>query len=211
MLFRWSGDARWLFFAIDPQGSGSIAADGLFLQVVSARGGTPHTIAPTLAYDDYLSWCGRKLVFAAGGDRLATNRKRLLVASPPSWRPRPLVRTPNRAWGSVACARDNRSVVVQSQRRNEDYNFFHSAWALWKVGLDGSQKRLTSPPARHADESPRISKDGRTVLFIRSHAGHGLLYALRGGRLLGPLLSVGFNAGFYGHRDWWADAEWSNG
>ena len=28
MLFRWSADGRWLFFAIDPQGSASIAADG---------------------------------------------------------------------------------------------------------------------------------------------------------------------------------------
>jgi hypothetical protein len=47
LLNRWSGDGRWLFFTIDPQGSNSIAADGLMLQVVSARGGRPHRVAMT--------------------------------------------------------------------------------------------------------------------------------------------------------------------
>ena len=35
-----SGDGRWLFFAIDPYGVSSIAADGLDLLVVSTHGGT---------------------------------------------------------------------------------------------------------------------------------------------------------------------------
>jgi hypothetical protein len=38
-LLRWSTDDRWIFFTVDPGGSGSIAADGLVLRVVSASGG----------------------------------------------------------------------------------------------------------------------------------------------------------------------------
>ena len=39
ILLRWSGDDRWIFFTVDPGGSGSIAADGLILRVVSVDGG----------------------------------------------------------------------------------------------------------------------------------------------------------------------------
>jgi dipeptidyl aminopeptidase/acylaminoacyl peptidase len=211
VLYRWSGDGRWIFFAIDPQGSNSIAADGLLLQVVSASGGRPRQITWTLAYPDYLAWCSGRLVFTGGGDRLATTSKRLLVASPPMWRPRPLVNTPGRAWGSLACARDGRSVVVQSQRQSKDYSFLHTHWALWRVGLDGSTVQLTFPPASDADESPRFSRDGRTLLFVRSRNSIGRLCALRGKRLAGPLLSLGYSLGYYGHHDWWLTTDWSIG
>lgn len=202
-LLRWSGDSRWIFFAVDPMGSNSIAADGLHVLAISARGGVAHRLALMLAYPDYFAWCSRRLVFTAGGDRLATTNKRLLVASPPLWRVRILVKMPRRAWGSLVCSPDGRSVVVQSQPESRDYNFAHTKWALWRVGLDGSARTLTSPPRGHADESARFSRDGRTLMFVRSQSGHGQLFALRGGRLLGPLRSLGYQLGYYGHRSWW--------
>jgi hypothetical protein len=202
VLFRWSGDGRWLFFAIDPQGSQSIAADGLLLEVISANGGRPHTVGTTLAYSDYMTWCAGRLVFTGGGDRLATTNKRLLVASPPVWHARPLITTPKRAWGSVVCAPNSRSVVAQSQPQRSDYSFFATSWALWRVGLDGSQRRVTSPPRGFADESPRFSPDG-SVFFVRSHRGVGSLFVLRGERLSDRLLRLGYNLGYYGHRCWW--------
>ena len=82
-LLRWSGDGRWLFFAIDPDGSGSLQADGLTLRVISASGGRVIRLPRMLMYRDYLTWCGGRLVFTAGGDRVATNHKRLLAAAPP--------------------------------------------------------------------------------------------------------------------------------
>jgi hypothetical protein len=203
MLFRWSGDGRWLFFAIDPQGSASLAADGLLLQVISRTGGRPHRIGMTLAYSDYLTWCSGRLVFTGGGNRLATTNKRLLMASPPAWQARPLLETPNRAWGSLACAPDGRSLVAQSQLTSEDYTFSATKWELWRVGLNGSRRRLTSPPPRSADESPRFSRDGRSIFFVRSRHGLGSLFALRGERLSGPLLRIGYSLGYYGHRCWW--------
>ncbi len=205
VLLGWSGDDRWIFFSIDPGGSGSIQADGLTLRVVSASGGRARPLARMLLYPDYLAWCGGRLVFTAGTDRIATNNKRLLVAAPPDWRPRRLVAAPGRAWGSLACARHGRAIVVQSQTASNDARFFATHWALWHVGFDGSRRRLTAPPPGYADESPRFSPDGRALLFVRSHNGVGKAYALRNRRLLGPLLSLGYSLGFYGHQHWWAD------
>jgi hypothetical protein len=209
MLVGWSGDERWIFFAIDPGGSGSIAADGLSLRVVSVRGGHATRIARMLLYRDYLTWCGGRLVFTGGRDRVATNHKRLLVAAPPDWRRQPLAQASTRSWGSLACAPGQASVVAQSQRSSSNPAFFAAHWALWRVGLDGSMRRLTSPPRGYADESARFSRDGRTMLFVRTRKGIGSLYALRDGRFVGPLLRLGNNIGYYGHHDWWQTAAWS--
>jgi hypothetical protein len=115
VLLGWSGDDRWIFFAVDPGSSASIAADGLVLQVVSAAGGRPHRIAVMLPYRDYLAWCGGRLVLSAGGDRVAVHAKRLLVASAPSWRAAALVGSRGRSWGLLACRPDGRELVAQSQ------------------------------------------------------------------------------------------------
>jgi hypothetical protein len=211
MLLGISDDYNWVFFMIDPGGSASIAADGLTLRVVSTASSRPVRIARMLPYRDYLAWCGRTLVITAGGWRVATDRKRLLVASPPDWRPRPLVTKPNRSWGSLACAPGRPWLVAQSQRQSDNPNFFATHWALWRVGLDGSTRRLTSPPRGFADESPRFSRTGSTLLFVRSRKGSGRLYALRGARQAGPLLSLGNSLGYYGHQNWWFSADWSAG
>ncbi|HEX9379403.1 MAG TPA: hypothetical protein VF872_07420 [Gaiellaceae bacterium] len=188
---------------LDPQGSASLAADGLLLQVISTKGGRAHRIGMTLGYSDYLTWCSGRLIFTGGGNRLATTNKRLLVASPPAWQARPLLETPKRAWVSVACAPDGRSLVAQSQPRSEDYNFSATKWELWRVGTNGSRRRLTSPPPHSSDESPRFSRDGRSIFFVRSRRGLGSLFTLRGERLSGPLLRIGYSLGYYGHRCWW--------
>ena len=202
VLLDLSPDRRWIMFAIDPQGSASLAADGLFIRVVSTAGGQSHPLGVALGYDDYRAWCGGRLVFTAGGDREATRFKRLEIAAPPSWKARPLTALRERAWGSLACAPDGRSVVVQSQPAAELPNFFATRWQLWRVGLDGTTTQLTQPPVQHADESPHFSHDGRTIYFVRSRRGHGQLYALRGGRTIGPLLSLGYSVGYYGANAW---------
>ena len=208
-LVRWSGDSRWILFAIDPGSSASIAADGLILRVVSANGEGAHRLPAMLIWPNYMAWCGDRLVFTAGTDRVAIHHKELDVAAPPDWRARPLVQAPGRAWGAVSCAPDQRSVVAQSQPQSEDANFFATRWELWRVGLDGSKAQLTSPPAHYADESPRFSRDGTTIMFVRSRHGVGRLYALRSGKLEGPLISLGYSLGYYGHQDWWQSMTWS--
>ena len=202
-----SGDRRWIFFAIDSGGSASIAADGLVLRVVSASGARAHKLGVMLPYRDYLTWCGGRLVFSAGPGREAMHHKRLMVAAPPNWRAHPLVPGQARAWGSLAC--DGQDVVVQSQPSATFDGFLKTSWSLWRVRPDGTRTRLTRPPAGFVDETPRVSRDRRTIMFVRSRQGHGTLYALRDRRLLGPLLSLGFSGGYYGRQTWWDRMSWS--
>lgn len=202
-VFGLSPDRQWVLYAIDPQGSASLAADGLYLRAVRVSGGRTFPVAAGLAYDDYHAWCGGKLVMTAGGDRIAIHAKRLIITGPPDWHARPLVRAPGRrAFGSLACAPNQKSVVVQSQKSGTDAYFFHTRWALWRVGLDGSMTQLTRPPANHADESPHFSPNGKIFYFVRSQHGRGQLFAFEDGHVTGPLLSLGYSLGYYGHQDW---------
>jgi WD40-like Beta Propeller Repeat len=201
-LLGWSGDDQWIFFTVDPGGSGSIAADGLTLRVVSARGGPVHRLGVTLPYEDYLGWCSDRLVFVGGGDRVATHAKRLLFARPPDWLPRRMWNDRSRSFGSLACSPDGTSLAVLSQHSNANPSFFATRWQLWRVGVDGSRMLLDRPPAGSADESPHWSPDGHSLLFVRERQGHGTLMLLRGSTLFGPLAPLGSNLGYYGHYDW---------
>jgi hypothetical protein len=196
-----SPDARWILYAIDPMGSASLAADGLTLEAVSVATGRSRTVASGLLYADYRAWCGNRLVMTAGGDRIAIHDKRLIVTRPPTWRARPLGSASSRAFGSLVC--DGDAVIVQSQKAggiNDDEQAF---WSLWRVGFDGSTTRLTAPPRGYSDDSPHLSPDGRIVYFVRSRRDVGALYALRGGKVVGPLLQLGTDENaYFGHRDW---------
>jgi hypothetical protein len=123
--------------------------------------------------------------------------------------PAELARRPLDGVRALVGTRQEREADPQSQPQNSDPRFFSTHWALWRVGLDGSLRRLTHPPRGSADESPRFSRTGDVLLFVRMRRGNGMLYALRGTRTVGPLLFLGNNIGYYGHHDWWLTAEWS--
>jgi WD40-like Beta Propeller Repeat len=199
-----SPDGKWVLYAIDPMGSASLAADGLTLKAVATTGGRSYTVASGLMYPSYRSWCDfSTLVVTAGGDRIANHSKRLIVTGPPAWRPHRLVNEPGRAFGSVACSPDGNSVVVQEEPRGgTNESSVQSHWRLWRIGLDGKAVRLTAPPAGYSDDSPRFSPDQRTLYFVRSKNDRGTLYALRDGKLVGPLLSLDESPGYYGHHEW---------
>jgi hypothetical protein len=198
-----SPDQRWILYAIDPMGSASLAADGLVLRAVATTGGASHAVEGGLLYGDYRSWCSfYSLVVTAGGSRLAVDNKRLIATGPPTWKSRLLVRAYARVFGSVECAPDGNSVVVQEAPQRTDWSIIAPRWQLWRVGLDGKSTPLTSPPTGYSDESPHFSPDQQTIYFVRAHRGAGSLYALRHGKLIGPLLSLGSAAGYYGHRAW---------
>ena len=193
-------DREWILYAIDPFGSSSYAADGLTWRAIRVGGGRSYVVASGLLGGDYHSWCGGKLVMTAGTNRIATEHKWLIVTGPPDWRATRLVRAPGRAFGSMACSPDGKSIVVQSQPASSNAYFFATHWSLWRVGLDGSMTQLTHPPAHHADESPKFA--GGLLYFVRSQKGHGELYALQDEKLVGPVLSLGYSLGYYGRHDW---------
>jgi hypothetical protein len=197
-----SGDGKWLFFAIDPYASSSISADGLDLLVVSTRGGAVHHLGPTLVYPDYLTWCGGRLVYAQGGDRIAIHGKRLLVVSPPDWKPKPLWDDTTRTFASPACAPDGTAVAVLVQHTSVNARFFATRWQLWRVGLDGVRSLIDAPPAGWADEQPVWSSRDGSIAFVRERNGYGRLMVYRRGQLFGPFAQLGYQLGYYGHHDW---------
>ena len=211
ILVGWSPDSRWILYSIDPMSSASLAADGLQLRALEVATGHTVPVAQMLLDYDYVSWCGRALVLTAGGDRIATTNKRLVVARAPDWKPRALWADSKRAFASVACAPNGKSVAVLSQTASVDANFFHTHWQLWRVSLDGSRTLLDSPPAGYADESPRWSRDGSALLFVREHKGYGQLMLFRGSHATGPFANLGYSLGYFGHHDWWLGASWSAG
>jgi hypothetical protein len=193
-------DKKWVFYAIDPFGSSSYAADGLTTRAIRVTGGGSYAVSGGIGGSDYRAWCGGKLVVTAGKNRIATEHKWLIVTGPPDWKAKRLVQAPGRAFGSMVCSPDGKSIVVQSQPTSTKAYFFATHWALWRIGLDGSTTQLTHPPARHADESPHFA--GGVLYFVRSEKGNGNLYALQHGKLVGPLLSLGYQLGYYGHQVW---------
>jgi hypothetical protein len=195
-----SPDRRWLVFAIDPMASASMMADGLQLQVVSTHGGAPHPLGVSLAYRDYLAWCGGGLVYVRGGDRIATDVKRLIYATPPTWRGRDLWRDARRSFASPACAPSNDGIAVMTQRSSTNARFFSTRWQLWSVTLDGARRPLDIPPAGWADESPAWSPAGDMLAFVRERNGNGTLVVLHDG--VKRIASLGYSLGYYGHHDW---------
>lgn len=199
-LLAVGGDS--VFFAIDPDSSASIASDGLLLRQVPVTGGRAHVLGVMLPYRDYLTWCGGRLVWIEGSDRIAVHAKRLVVSEAPSWKPEPLVADPSLSFSSPACAPDGTAVAVLAQRSSADARFFDTRWQLWRVGLDGMRRVLDKPPAGFADESPVWARSRDAVLFVRERNGYGRLMVWDTGKVIGPFASLGYSLGYYGHHDW---------
>lgn len=76
ILARWWTPEHVLYW-IDPQSSGSIAADGMRLMDLNLRTGHARELGLMLGYQDWLAISGQKLVMVAGGGRSAFYGKHL--------------------------------------------------------------------------------------------------------------------------------------
>ncbi|MBV8064363.1 MAG: hypothetical protein JOY73_02430 [Actinobacteria bacterium] len=184
-----TSDGKWVFYAIDPFSSASIAADGLAVRAVAAAGGRSYPIATGLVYASYRSWCDGRFVMTAGPDRTSTTTKWLVTSAPPGWTTRILVKNARIAFGSLTCVPDG--VVVQSTAASPKA-FRSPHWALWHVDWNGNLRRLTTPPAGVSDESPQYA--GGVLYFVRG----GWLYA----RNVGRLLKLPATQSYFGHTEW---------
>ena len=167
----WSPDGRWLLFWSPTQCSNSIAADGLPLQAVPATGGKPvQVVRHMLLFSDFLSWCGTRLIAAAGPDRETQLGSVLVETQPPGWRDHTLQDARKLSWVSPACAPSGRLLAAAAGPNTQDAGFGVQHRSIWLLRPNGTRvRRLTSPPARDlSDEAPRFSRDGRWILFIRT-------------------------------------------
>jgi hypothetical protein len=187
--------------------SASIAADGVRLYV----GGK--TVGPVLMHRDFVTRCGPKLAFAAGGDRYATHGKRIVLGG------RDLSRDRSFSWVSPSCNATGTRLVAAAGRKWEEDRFGHEHRAIWKL-LPG-RRQLTHPPAGWTDESPQVLADGST-LFVRgretSRKVGGSFYVTERAELerlvnrrLVPVANIGYTANvlsalgylnYYGHYGW---------
>ena len=157
-------------------------------------------LGPALPYADYVTWCGDGLVFVEGGDRIATDAKRLVAAAPPAWRTRDLWPGGRRSFASPACDPSGDGVAVLTQHSSTDAHFFSTRWQLWSVSLAGGRRLLDRPPAGWADESPAWSPAGDALAFVRERKGYGtLVVAYRG---VHAIAHLGYSLGYYGHHAW---------
>jgi hypothetical protein len=188
-----------------------IAADGVALHAIPASGGRVVTLAKwMLLYHDFLTWCGTRLVASVGPIRDSTLGKYLVTAKPPRWRAARLVRTRSRSWVSPACSPSGATIAAAAGRNFGEPRFGLEHRSLWLLPASGgSVRRLTVPPAGATDESPRWSRDGRSLLFVRTRHFFGHLYLVRrNGALTGPIARVGWNPPYYGTYGWGDQLDW---
>lgn len=177
--YAWIGEA--LLYWVDPDFSGSFAADGLEAFRVPAAGGTPHSLGvTTLVHDDFLSMAptADRLALTAGGERGSWDNKRIALmdwatgavryltdertaAICPAWSPDGL-RIAFTAAPADAAAGGEPARLVLAKRR------------IWVTDASGSARpvRLTGDD-RYRDEEPMWLADGRHILFCRIRPGNG--------------------------------------
>jgi WD40-like Beta Propeller Repeat len=220
-LAGWSPDGRWLLYWVATQCSASLAADGWPLEAVPAQGGSPvRAVSHMLLYQDFLSWCGQRLIAAAGLDRETEVGSALVQTGPPGWRERTIVPARALSWVSPTCAPAGR-VLAAAAGTNHEALLGLEHRSIWLLRSDGSvARRLSDPPADDlSDEAPRFSVGGRWILFVRTHAvfvgesgfSKDTLELVRTSGVGGVVPIIDFTSddgGFYDHYRWADEIAW---
>jgi hypothetical protein len=197
-----TSDGRALWWA-DPDGSGSIAADGLVLSADT------RPVTTTLLHSDFVVRCGPGLAYVTDRDRNTMHGKSIALDG------RDVSRDRSRSWVSPSCSPDGSTLVAAAGRDDLDGPWGRERRAIWQ--LLPTKRQLTRPPAGWTDESPHVLADG-SIVFVRTryveHAQTAVVQAalerLAGGRLtrladLGETVDEGaVTPMYYGHY-WWPD------
>ena len=229
LLSGFSPDGKWLLAWEDTENSASLAADGLPLVAIAAKGGQAVPVGKgTLVYGDFVSWCsGNLLAYVENkGGRQVTLNDRVNFAGPaPKW---PSV-TPagpgakaQLSFVSPSCSPPGLFMVAAAVGpTTQDETFGHEHRSIWLLPYTGGNWRPleAAPPKGSSDELPLWSSDGHWVAFVRTTwtgtAGVGHLYLLDLGsrfkghaRLVGPIAPLGTTSNYYGHYNWAAQVAW---
>ena len=215
-------DGADALFSADPQGSGSIAADGLALEAVPLTGGVLRTLVPSiLNYPGFIAPCGLSMIVTAGAGRESNLGKSLAVLRPPAYRSTTLGLSPGQSWVTPSCSARG-AIAAAAGRSSDNAGFGLQHRSIWLIPTPGAPAvRLTNPgPLRMSDELPRMAGDGRYILFVRAVSGggavqHGQLELIALGRhghsrLIGPIAQLGSaGIGYYDHYPWSSVTAWS--
>lgn len=218
-------DGNDVLFWPDTSGSSSIAADGLPLDAVPVVGGKPRTLLDAmLAYKDYIADCGNSLLIADGPGRETNVRKSLALLSPPSYRAMSLQLSSKLSWTTPSCSEGGEIVTAAGESRQESH-FGLEHRSIWLLDGKGARpRRLTTPRLQTStDELPRISSNGRYLLYVAATRGNGRDLGQRRGTLwamslsggeakpIGPIAEIGWSGSYYGHYGWANTTAWHEG
>lgn len=221
----WSPDGKWLLYWAASECSSSLAADGWPLEAVSASGGRPQrAVRHMLLYPDDLTWCGSRLIAAAGSSRETQIGSSLVSTGPPTWQQRTLDRASTLSWVSPACSPSGKLLAVAAGPNNAPASFGEEHRSILLLTPGGTVlERLTTPPAADlSDEAPRFSRDGSWILFVRSREldnvsapGSQATLELVRARIHGraaaiPIVSFrSQDTSYYDHFSWPTEIDWS--
>lgn len=220
-LSRFTPDGRSVLFFPDAFCSASIAADGLPLAAAPVSGGPSRTLVRVmLEGPNFLARCGLRLVAAVGSGRETNYGKSLSLLLPPGYQAVSLGLTSKESWLDPSCS-ESGAIAVAADPASQNPTFGLEHRSIWLIPAVARRPvRLTSPgPIRVSDELPRISADGRSILFIRGRSNKNgvqtgeleLLSLGSGGRarLIGPIAQLGqVGIGYYDYYGWYGQTDW---
>ncbi len=204
----WSG---WgIIYWDDPDGSASIAADGLQLDALSGAAQTPHPLADTLVRSDWLA-AGPEgaAALVEGGDRLEWDGKTVAVCKPYGCQSVP---TPS---GSVtvdpALSAQGQLAYVQGSA-SQSFDSGPAAVSAWEAGHSlwvqpaGSRSPVQLVGGAGAN-APVWSSDGRRLMFVKDAA----LWMLpaTGGTPVEVASDLSVPPSYYGQVQWLFQFAWA--
>lgn len=220
--FQWSPDGRYLAYYLEPS-SGSLAADAVSIQMLDLqKPGRPMDLGGGLKYAQWLAWSpdSTRLAYICGYGRDAAIDKRLYLAdmqfggnitdcgsagqvdTQPLW-------SPAESYGLMFCrGKENDwcdnfqgDVLVPGQR-------------IWVKSAAGEEQSLTAGPADTADYAPKVSPDGKNLIYLRlSRFDIGSLYykPFAGGQDIKLIRGLTGGHGYYGnYYPEWVSIYWTN-
>ena len=209
----WSPDGKWILFFSRFPGRG-----GIPLNAAPVSGGNWFNVFdPVLPYDDFVSWCGHRLVVAGGADQTPSAGDQILLSGPPDWRYHNLSNDFARSWFWPACSPDGRRIAATVTVNHTETPPGHGARSIWLVATDGSHRSRLTGSAKAAFELPRWSADGRFLLVVRrgvepTAPGSLFLYRVdpagKATKAKGAIARLGPAPGTDGRPDWSAVTDW---
>ena len=210
----WSPDGAWvLFFSRFPR------QPGVPLNTAPARGGDwVNVFDPVLAYDDSVTWCGRRLAVSGGGEDAPSEGQQILLSGPPNWEYENLSGDFTRSWIWPACSPNGKWVLATATPNRPESPPGRGIRALWLLASDGSERTRLSGAGNAAYEAARWSDDGRHFLVVKrgiepDSSGALLLFSFdpstgKAARAPGPVARLGSAPGEEGHTDWSNTSDW---
>ncbi len=207
-----SPDGRYVAFFVRPN-SASISADGVDIRIMDLLMPSRQAVIDGgLGYPEWFAWSpdSHRLAYIAGGNREATTDKSLAIAdttlqfkvtdagqkdftdSQPIW---------SNPDGSKLYYTHGKSNIAWLGKYNPQ-TVLVPGQRIWERTLDGKQQQVTQGSAQTADYYPDISRDGKTLLFVRlDGAEHGSLYLkfTGNGKEIELLRNLTGEAGYYGN------------